>query len=309
MRIALTGGTGFIGQCLLRDYCDDHTFYVYTPRTDTADLLQHENVRYIHLDRPEAQGAALNDAQEPYVGLSECDAAINLGFARPKAGKGESFADYLPSITSADTFFLSCIRHGITNIVHVSTRSVYGKHMPLPHTEDEAIAPFSLYGAAKAASEAIASVYNEQGRAAIKILRLAQIIGTNEYQGVVSTNMKSARSGKALQIWGAGNETAREYLYVRDASAAIMKALESPEAKGVFNIGTGSMATVEELVMTICSLYDEGTVAVERFPEKKVEAVSFCMDVSKAAEVLGWKAAWSLPQALEAMRDDAQCLY
>ena len=309
MRIGITGGTGFIGQCLLRDFADSHEFVAFTVNPQREGLFQHENVRYVAIQRTGDKGCSFDS--NAASALESCDAAANLGFSRPFSFGTDCFENYVPSILASNRFLEACIEAGITNIAHISTRSVYSKTFVKPHVEDEAIEPFSYYGAAKASAETTASVLNVGGKAHIKVLRLAQIIGANETQGVVSASIRNAKAGKPLQVWGGGGEIAREYLYVRDATAAIMASLQKPEAQGVFNIGTGQMTTVADLMQMIAVISEErgNHVKIEHYPEKHVEPMNACMDVAKAANVFGWRSSWTIEQALRAIYDDADSLY
>ena len=241
--------------------------------------------------------------------IGGCDAVVNAGFARPKAAAQERAEDYLQSIESTNSLFRACSDVGIANIVHISTRSVYAKHSEAAHREDEAVEPFSFYGAAKAATEALAATYNARCGLHIKTLRLAQLVGANEHRGLVGAAFSAARAGKPLQLWGTGSESVREYLYVRDAASAIMDALDHASAQGVFNVGTGDKTSAGEIVALIGDLFADEGVSVERHPEATVEVATCYMDVSKAERELGWRARWSVAEALAAIRNDAEELF
>lgn len=308
MRIALTGATGFIGTCLLREFHNRHSFVAFAPDARKRSLPQFSGVEYVEITCS-PDGTCSYDTAQATEALASCDAAVNLGFARPVVGRSDAYGDYVPSVVGCDNFFEACRQAGLANIVHASSRSVYSKTMPTPHIETEPIAPFSFYGAAKAAAEAIAAARNSSGTASIKILRLAQVVGVSEYQGVVHTYLEQARKGQPLEIWGTGDESAREYLYVRDASAAFLAALEHPEAFGVFNIGTGVATTARQLVDGIAAALGPGKVSVLTKPEAKVEAVDYVMDVSKAQRELGWSAQWSMAEMIRAMLEDEEGRY
>lgn len=301
MRIALTGSSGFIGQCLLREWGGKHSFLAFTSHPHHSELYQHESIEYVPVDYNVA-------SEDAFAGLSTCDAAVNLGFRRPVVGRADTFADYLQSVATSDCFMKACHDAGLNNVVHVSSRSVYSKKRPIPHDEDEPIEPFSFYGAAKAAAEADALACNSVYGMHVKVLRLAQVIGVNEYQGVVSRYLAAAKAGEPLQIWGTGDESAREYLYVRDASAAIMAAFDHPSVCGVFNAGTGQAANALQLVGILKEVVGDN-LAVQFYPEKSVEHMDYCMKVEKARDVLEWQAAWSLHDALAAMYADDEGLY
>ena len=86
MRVALVGATGFIGQCLLKEYSAVRQFVAFTPKGDTGGCYQAETVEYVTIP-----GRTVEEAGgcNPYVdsgAFSKCSAAVILGFARPETG-------------------------------------------------------------------------------------------------------------------------------------------------------------------------------------------------------------------------------
>lgn len=309
MRIAVTGASGFIGQCFLRRFAGKHEMVAFVSDPGKQGLHRSPQITYHAVARP--HGASDVEAlADTYRGLlAGCDAAVNLGFRRSTPGKAGSFSDFIPSIAATEALFEACAQGDVRNVVHISTQAAYAKHTPLPHTEDEPAAPFSFYGSAKVATEAMASVYNASGRLQVKVLRLAQVLGVNEHQGVVAVYARAMREGKPLMVYGTGHESSREYVYVRDVCDAIMAAIGHPQCSGVYNIGTGEPMDALALASAIASLDATGNTKVQPLPEKAVEHVDFLMSSDKAARELDWTAAHDTRAALEAMWADEGGLY
>jgi len=74
----------------------------------------------------------------------------------------------------------------------------------------------------------------------------------------------------------------------------------------VFNIGTGVMTTVAELASAVQAAYGDREVFIERHPEKKVARRDACMDVDKAFKVFGWRASYTLQEALADIRREVE---
>ena len=56
-----------------------------------------------------------------------------------------------------------------------------------------------------------------------------------------------------IDVWGTGSAS-REYLYVEDAAAAIVRAAESHEGTEPINLGSNSEITISETAETIASV-------------------------------------------------------
>ena len=296
MRIAVTGGTGFVGQNLVRLYAAEHEFVVYTPREDSSHLHQSKSVRYFTTPRPEGTAPMV------YDGLDTCDAAVNLGFARPIPGKPDTLAHYTTSLLSTDAFLSACADAGIRNVVHASSRLVYDEALPVPHVEDEPIRPTSYYGVAKAAAEHLAAMHIAKHGLQVKTLRFAQIIGATEKQGLVSVYLANAKAGKPLQVWGTGTESAHEYLYVDDACTAIMAAIAHPSLSGVYNVGSGEMVNALQVAQTIRDI-SGGSVEIEILADKSVPRGEHLVSSQKIRTDMSWEPQWPVARALGEMLD------
>jgi UDP-glucose 4-epimerase len=102
-------------------------------------------------------------------------------------------------------------------------------------------------------------------------------------------------SGKTPVINGDGRQT-RDYVYVGDVVAANVAALESSFV-GQINIGTG----IETDVLTIFKhLRDavDSQVDAQHGPAKTGEQRRSCLDATRAAEILGWRAQMPLAEGL-----------
>jgi UDP-glucose 4-epimerase len=108
--------------------------------------------------------------------------------------------------------------------------------------------------------------------------------------GVIAIFAGAVVEGRPVTVYGDGSQT-RDYVYVGDVVSGFLAAAEAA-ATGAVNIGTGVETSVLELVEAI---------GVEpRFaPARKGEVARSCLDVSRAAEVLGWRAEVPLAEGLK----------
>ena len=161
MRTALIGGSGFIGQWILRSAPEAERFVVVDrapPPEDTPAQVEYR------------QADVLAESVESL--LDEVDSVVLLAAVRPKARwYDEAARDYATNVSIATRTFDACYRRGITNVVFTSTISVYGEQNRVPFDEHQVPQPGSYYGLAKVASERVAQYLNRDRSMGIKCLR------------------------------------------------------------------------------------------------------------------------------------------
>lgn len=292
MNIAVTGASGFIGTWLLpAAVAAGHRVTALGRAGDVRSLT--------------AGDASVPYARTDYSVESLCrilpghDAVVHLG-----AGKftGEwGLESYLQALAVSGAVLEACGQSSIANVVLASSRTVYSEHNPLPWSEDARVVPLNLYGAAKAAMEILGEYHSAWRGLRCKSLRLAQVLGRGEREGyLLATFLRRAAAGQTLQVHGAGTGR-RDFLYVRDAAAAILAALEKPEVSGVFNVGTGRPVSARQLAELINAAFDNAG-NIELRPELPEDRSTHVLDVTKARETLGWSARWTLEEALDDLR-------
>lgn len=295
MRIGLTGATGFIGQHLLKDYAFNHTFVAATSRLDTGRFFQHANIQYVHSDYSLASYRSIFDG---------CDCIVHLGAKRFSAENEKSIHNYIENITASECLFDAACTLGIKNIVNMSTISVYNPSQKPPYTEEQAH-PFNRYGISKLCIEELAGLYNRKEGMYIKSLRLAQVIGLGERGGyLLAVYLERSLNGQTLNVFGQGL-SAREYIYIKDVTAAIMCACQKETAAGPFNIGTGLAVSNLQLAQAFCSVFQNpGGYSLQQ--EKQEDGLSYNMDVSRAKLVLGFCAKYEIYGALTDMKKEVE---
>jgi nucleoside-diphosphate-sugar epimerase len=102
--------------------------------------------------------------------------------------------------------------------------------------------------------------------------------------------------GAAVPIYGDGEQT-RDFTFVADAVEANILAMKEG-VTGVFNIGGGSRATVNEVLALLGELV--GPVRVERRPPEAGDVRATWADTSAAREVLGFAPRVALRDGLAA---------
>ena len=88
-------------------------------------------------------------------------------------------------------------------------------------------------------------------------------------------------------IYGDGGKV-RDYIYISDVARANVAALEKGDGE-IFNIASGVPTTDQEVFDLTCRLLGQETLKPRYLAKRPGEIDAICLDVSKAARVLGWK--------------------
>jgi len=143
MRIFLTGGTGFIGHFVAREFLErGHSLKILArnPRK-IPSLAAHKNVEMLH--------AGLLDSEAIKKGLEGCEACVHIAL-----GWGETPLAMLANDTTVTVQLLElAAKNGCEKFVYTSSTAAFGK-IRGGANENMACIPQDLYGATKAAGEA-----------------------------------------------------------------------------------------------------------------------------------------------------------
>ena len=288
MKIGVTGGTGFIGQYLLKEYSGENEFLVITSRGSCEDLYINSNIEYI-------TGNYNQDEFEKC--FIDCDAVVHLGAKRSSKESEESIMNYLENLRVSEELFKACLKLKIKNIVNISSTAVYDTTLQIPFDERLAVAPLSNYGAMKHAIEGVAHLFNRKYGMNIKSLRLAQVMGVGERGGYMLTIFQQrCLEQEPLNVYGKGI-AGREYIYVKDVVRAIMCAIYSRTETEVFNVGNGVLTSNLELAQAFCKVF-ENKAGYQCLTEKTEVIEHYLMTGKVAKKELGFEPKYTFEGAL-----------
>jgi UDP-glucose 4-epimerase len=187
---------------------------------------------------------------------------------------------------------------GAPRVVFASTGgALYGDAHTIPTPEDAPIAPLAPYGQAKFAAEGYLALDNRLHGLSTICLRFANVYGPRQdplgEAGVVAIFCHHRLTGGRPTVYGDGTQT-RDFVYVGDVVDALLAAGDS-DVTGAFNVGTGTETSVLELA----AAFGDGDFVPELAPARPGEVQRSCLDCTKIAEALGWRAKTPLVEGLE----------
>ena len=313
-RVLITGGAGFIGSHLAREFLaaghhvtalDDVSTGTWENLFDLAGEGRLKCVEGSVVDRP------LIDAL-----VRDADVVCHLAAAVGVRLIVEEPLQSLRTNLMGTEAVLEAASGRPVRVLLASTSEVYGKSTRMPFREDEdvVIGPTLRnrwsYAAGKMVDEFLGLAYHQQRGLAVVVFRLFNTVGprqTGRYGMVVPRFVQAALDGKPLPVYGDGHQS-RCFLHVRDAVDAIRRLADCPEAVGqVFNVGSTERVTILELAERVLARTD-GTVHRERITYVPYEAVyppgfeeirARVPDISKIASVTGWRPSRNLDAILD----------
>jgi UDP-glucose 4-epimerase len=289
MRVAVTGGAGFIGSNLVDALVargDDVTVvdnFASGRREDlneAATLLEHDIREPFSLDAEVVFHLAAQADVQTSMTRPEYDAAVNV----------VGTVNVLASNPAAQVIFAS------------SGGAGYGE-CTKPATEETPLLPLSPYGIAKKCGEEYLAGWNRIHGTSHVSLRFANVYGPRQDSGleggVVSIFLEHMTRGEETTIFGDGGHS-RDYVYVDDVVAALLAVVG--KSGGPYNVGSGVETTVAELHAAAARA--TGNDAPPRHAEARLGDVRrSALDSSRIARELGWRAQVSLEDGLTRTRD------
>ena len=223
MRVAVTGGTGYVGRYVVDALlAGGHDVRVLVrDKSQPLGLPAAVEVVGGELD-PDSDFGALVDGADALV-----HAAYQHVAGRYRGGEGDDLAGFMRINVGGSLALLDAARRaGVERCVVFSSRAVYGRRPAgMRLTEDTAIAPDTHYGAAKAALEAFAASFARQNGWCVCALRptgvygLTWPAGRSKWLGLV----RSLLDGEGPVETRAGTE-----VHGADVARAVILLLQAP---------------------------------------------------------------------------------
>lgn len=177
---------------------------------------------------------------------------------------------------------------GVERVIFTSSSEVYGDRKE-EMTEAAAIAPLSLYGVAKAASEAYCWSYWHDFGLETVCLRLFNVYGLKQRMSfAIPIFIDDVKHNRRPIILGDGLQT-RCFTYIQDALNGLIYAATVREAQGeVFNIGSNEEVKILDLVMYIIKWSGKDIKPQFKPKLREYEIMHRKPSIEKAKAILGF---------------------
>lgn len=281
MKVAITGGTGFLGKnviSLLKEKEID--IKVLSRNIEIKDFCYKTNY----------------SKEDLINSLKDITAVIHLAASRGSQGEIKEFHN---NEVLTQNLYDACVELNIKNVVYASTISVYSSAEELPWKEKNIPRPSSMYGISKVVCEQIGNLYSEKKGLKVKNLRLAHLYGFNEKNNYMINKFFRQAYNEQELVLDSKSEAKREFLYVKDAANAVYKALMTYEYTGTLNIGTQDQLTNIEVAKNINEVFNNNGNLTITNPNKIENIQSSYMDSSEAEKKIGFIPTYKFNEALK----------
>lgn len=173
----------------------------------------------------------------------------------------------------------------------------------LPTDEESKISPNSLYAFTKYAQEQMVETMCKAMGIEYTIFRLQNVYGVgqslkNPYTGILSIFSTLLLDNKQINVFEDGKES-RDFINVKDVADAVVKALDTKKSNDeIINIGSGIGTSIIDIAEMLKRLYDSNSIIKVTRDFRVGDIAHNIADISKAQEVLDFKAMIKLEDGL-----------
>lgn len=286
--VLVTGGAGFIGSTLVRELLKEGANVVVLDNflsghkkniaevqeqitliegdirdANLVDVLRSHRIEYV-----------FNLAAEPYI--PHC-------YDRPT-----QFFEI--NANGALNLLLACKQAGVRRILQYSSSEVYGTAREVPMTEDHITTPFSTYAVSKLAADRLSFTLFHEKQIPVIILRQFNVYGPRETHPYIIPELISQLS-KSHKLKLGNIKARRDLTYVTDAARGAIELIKHKSAEGeVFNLGSGTEYSIEQMAQIIGKLFNRENIEieVEEARLRPLDVERLLCDGTKVERLTGW---------------------
>ncbi|HET7463583.1 MAG TPA: NAD-dependent epimerase/dehydratase family protein [Longimicrobium sp.] len=283
--VLVTGAGGFIGRRVVARLRRGGAAVVAWVRA--ADEVPAEGLGQV-VDL--GSGGAVRQALEG----ARFDAAVHLASAVRSVA---SFADAVADAAMLAHLLDAYAAGAFGRVVCMGSADQYGA-APAPQGEDAPPAPASHYALSKCVADVLAAFSGRALGRPVTVLRPFTVYGPGQPEHMfVSQLVRACVAGGEFRM-STGTQR-RDFVYVDDVCDAVARAVALPRpAEGAFNLGTGVGTTLWEVAQRVREMTGGRATVVRAWEAPPGDPPALVADASRAADVLGWRAATTLEAGL-----------
>jgi UDP-glucose 4-epimerase len=289
-RFLVTGGSGFIGSHVVEQLLDAGVGEVVVldsaPRRENLPA-GNGRLRLVEGDVRDAD--AVRRAADGADGVFHM-AVLPLGptVESPRLGLDVNVVGTFNVLEAAE-------QAGVKKIVYSSASSVYGD---THETMDEShpLDARTMYGASKIAGEYLVRAFNDRTGLEYVTLRYMNVYGPRQQGGLIMSVLGRLLAGERPVVSGDGSQSF-DFVHVADVAAANVAAMGAEVSGEELNVGSGTEASVREIVERLIELTGAG-VEPEYRTDERVLMTRRVGSSERAERLLGWRATRDLDAGL-----------
>jgi len=301
LKIAITGGAGFIGSNFTSFICKkykqsqilniDRMTYAANPLT-LQILNKLPNHRFIKIDICDSKG--IEELLSGYEIIVHFAAETHVDRSL------ENTRDFLTTNISGTLSILETIKKikSIKRYIHISTDEVYGSIQSGSFTEESKINPTNPYSVSKASADFLVLSYFRYFNIPAIIIRSTNNFGPFQHpEKFIPLAITNALEGKKIPLYGDGKQT-REWIFVYDTCRAIEMLINNGEPGQIYNVSAHQEKTNIETLKKILKMLEKDENLILNVPDRPSHDVRYSIATEKI-EKLGFKSIYSFENGLK----------
>ena len=296
-KVLILGCTGFIGRNIAETFSENKKFQTFGTSFTSWDFPKKGTEVY-----------TVNLTLEPHVNRLFKSIKPDIVIQAAAVTSGSKDIIERPYIHVTDNAVMNslilraCYEYGVKHFIFLSCGVMYqpGKN---PRKEEDFNEHDSIYlpyfgvGWTKVYIEKMCEFYSRLGRTKHTVIRHSNSYGAYdkydlEYSHIFGATVRKvmdAKDGESIKVWGSGEDTKRDLLYVSDVVSFIQDIIiKQRDSFELVNLGYGKAFSVKEIVESIIKVSGKD-LSIIYDTSKPVIPTTLALDSSKAIKKYGWQ--------------------
>lgn len=297
--LLLTGGTGFLGRALLRQWSDEFnraglapkvTVLSRRPDSFQAQFPEFQNLPWLRFHI----GDILSPESFPkgchFTHILHAAADSTLGPELRPLQRHEQI------VTGTRNMLEFAVAKGVHRFLLMSSGGAYGPQpsdmTKIPENYNgmpDPLASANSYGVAKRMAEHLCALYRDTYGVEVVIARCFSFVGQDiplDAHFAIGNFIRDALQGKEIVIKGNGSPI-RSYLDQRDCAVWLRRILHSAPSGGVYNVGSDMPISILDLAMRVRDLLaSEKKMTISRGGGDSIDRNVYVPDITRARREL-----------------------
>ncbi|MCM8825567.1 MAG: dTDP-glucose 4,6-dehydratase, partial [Candidatus Omnitrophica bacterium] len=301
MRIAVTGGAGFIGSNFVSFFCENHPAdeifnidkMTYAANPMTLDILKrYKNHAFFRID--------ICNYDEMEKVLGDCEFVVHFAAETHVDRSLQSAGSFLKTDIFGTFVILEIVKKlkSFKKFIHVSTDEVYGSIESGSFTEDAPLNPTNPYAASKASADLLVLSYVKCFHIPAVIVRFTNNFGPFQHpEKFIPLAITNAMENKRIPLYSNGTQV-RDWLFVQDTCRAIEILIERGSPGEIYNVSAHQERQNIEVLDRILSLLGKDKNLVVHVPDRVAHDKRYSLSCEKIRK-LGFRPLFNFEQGLE----------
>lgn len=307
MKALIIGAGGFVGHYLLKELLKTKGIDIFATKMENEDIDFPSEVTTINLDITDVSKTldVIDNINPDFIYHLAAQSSVALSWKIPQK-----------------TFHINVI--GTLNILQalkqinfkgrmmfIGSGEEYGRFSPerLPIDENCPLCPQNIYAETKAEGERLCLLYNQVFLLDIVCVRSFNHIGPMQRENFVASDFAKQiaeieKGIKEPKIFVGNLSAIRDFTDVRDVVKAYILLMEKGYSGDVYNVGGGSVCSIERLLENLINLSNKKPeVVIDKSKFRPVDIPKIYANISKIKIDTGFEFEYTLEQTLKDVLD------